>query len=204
MYIPKNMQMAEPSAISDFIAEQGFGILISSDLNATHLPILFDRNVGEAGCLYGHMAKANPHHKDLQGQRVVVIFNGPHSYISPSWYASKPAVPTWNYAAVHCYGRFELVSDEQNQAAMDALVEKYEPALSDNPEIMPADYQQRLRQAVVGFRIVVDEIQAKEKLGQHRKVEDQQGVYRALQQSTSADAVSLAAYMQKRHKGTGE
>lgn len=150
------------------------------------------------------MAKANSHHKELQGQRILVIFNGPHAYISPCWYASQPAVPTWNYIAVHCYGKFELLSDDDNQSAMEELVSKYEPSLLDNPEIMPADYQQRLRQAVVGFKVVVDEILAKEKLGQHRKQEDQQGVYAALQNSPSADARLLAAYMQKRHKGTGE
>ena len=150
------------------------------------------------------MAKANPHHKDLQGQRVLVIFNGPHAYISPSWYVRAPAVPTWNYAAVHCYGKIELISDDENHSAMEELVRKYEPSLLDNPEIMPADYQQRLRQAVVGFKVVVDEIQAKEKLGQHRKQEDQQGVYAALQNSPSADARLLAAYMRERGSGTGQ
>ncbi|ALS98119.1 FMN-binding negative transcriptional regulator [Lacimicrobium alkaliphilum] len=204
MYIPDNMQMAEPSAIADFIAGHGFGIVISDNLNASHLPLVFTSDEGDKGCLYGHMAKANPHHKELQGQRVLVIFNGPHAYISPSWYARAPAVPTWNYAAVHCYGKIELISDDENHSAMEELVRKYEPSLLDTPEIMPADYQQRLRQAVVGFKVVVDEIQAKEKLGQHRKQEDQQGVYAALQNSPSADARLLAAYMRERGSGTGQ
>lgn len=203
MYILKNMEMTEAQAISAFIADHGFGVLISADLSGTHLPFIYEAEEGDFGCLYGHFARANPHWQGVENQRVLVIFNGPHSYISPTWYNSKPAVPTWNYAAVHCYGVLTLLSEDENEQAMNQLVEKYEPELIDTPDLMPRDYQARLRHAVVGFKIVADEIHAKEKLGQHRKVADQEGVFSALRESKHPDSVALASYMQKRRLGTG-
>lgn len=203
MYIPKNMEMTEAEAINTFISNYGFGILISPDLTATHLPLIYTREEGKHGCLYGHFGRANPHWEVAMNQRVVVIFNGPHSYISPTWYSSKPAVPTWNYAAIHCYGTLEPLSEEENEQAMNQLVAKYEPELFDMPELMPKDYQSRLRQAVVGFKVVVDDIHAKEKLGQHRKPEDQKGVFSALSRGDHPDAVALSAYMKKRGLGVG-
>ena len=197
------MEMAGVEAIRTFISSYGFGTLVSAELTATHLPLIYEPNDGKHGCLYGHFARANLHSEEVVNQRVLVIFNGPHSYISPSWYSSKPAVPTWNYAAVHCYGALELLSDEENERAMNQLVAKYEPELLDASEIMPLDYQSKLRQAVVGFKIIVDEIQAKEKLGQHRKLEDQKGVFSALNRSNHPDEAALSAYMKKRGLGIG-
>jgi negative transcriptional regulator len=203
MYIPKNMEMSEEDAINTFIAEYGFGVLVSADLTATHLPLIYESDEGSLGCLYGHFARANAHWKVLENQRVMVIFNGPHSYVSPTWYTSKPAVPTWNYAAVHCYGVLELLSEQENELAMNQLVAKYEPELLNAPETMPEDYQSRLRQAVVGFKVVLDDIHAKEKLGQHRNIEDQKRVFSALSESIQPGGVALSAYMKKRNLGVG-
>ncbi|WP_289118348.1 FMN-binding negative transcriptional regulator [uncultured Idiomarina sp.] len=203
MYIPKNMEMTETGAISKFISDYGFGILVSPDLSGTHLPFIFEPEEGDLGCLYGHFGRSNPHWETIENQRVMVIFNGPHSYVSPSWYQSKPAVPTWNYAAVHCYGVVMLLNEEENEQAMNQLVAKYEPELLETTELMPPDYQARLRKGVVGFKVLVDDIHAKEKLGQHRKVDDQAGVFSALRESTHPDAVALSSYMKKRKLGTG-
>lgn len=104
---------------------------------------------------------------------------------------------------MHCYGYLEILNDEDNQRAMDKLILKYEPDLLNRPDMMPPDYQAKLRSGVVGFKITVDEIHAKEKLGQHRKTEDQLGVVSGLQQSDTSDAVHLLAYMLKRNVGTG-
>lgn len=203
MYIPKNQKMVEGDAIKTFISYYGFGALISADLSVTHLPFIYESEEGKFGCLYGHFARTNPHWQDAENQRVMVIFNGPHSYISPTWYRTQPSVPTWNYAAIHCYGVLTLLNEQENAQAMNQLVAKYEPELLDAAEIMPPDYQSRLRQAVVGFKIFLDDIHAKEKLGQHRKADDQEGVFSALRESTHPDAVALSAYMKKRNIGTG-
>ena len=203
MYIPNNMLLQDQQAITDFIRQHGFGLLVGPDLTASHLPLLLQPNEGSHGVLYGHLARANPQWQQLEQQRVLVVFSGPHSYISPNWYQSKPAVPTWNYAAVHCYGRVELLGATDTLAGMQQLIKKYEPSLLQDQDKMPAAYQQKLAAAVVGFRIVLDDIQAKEKLGQHRRQEDQAGVYQALKNSAEPDATALAAYMAKRGLGLG-
>jgi transcriptional regulator len=203
MYIPKNMLMDDAAEVTAFIQQFSFAALVTSDLNISHLPFLFQPQEGEKGVLYGHMARANGQHKLMSGGRVVAIFNGPHAYVSPTWYQHQPAVPTWNYAAVHCYGELVILDDEQTEQLMHDIVAKYEPNLLDDKTLMPDDYLEKMRQAIVGFKIVVDDIQAKEKLGQHRKVGDQQGVFAALKQSAHLDAKQLAHYMELRGIGLG-
>ena len=109
MYTPKNLQMTEADAIHRFISEFGFGTLLSQDLDATRLPLILDASQGNKGTIIGHMARANPQWKTLSGKRASVLFDGPHSYISPTWYVSRPAVPTWNYASVQCFGVFQML-----------------------------------------------------------------------------------------------
>lgn len=203
MYTPKNMAMTDQQAITGFITQNSFGLMVSSSLNATHIPFVLDATVGEKGVLYGHVSRANPHWQEIKNQRVLVVFSGAHSYISPTWYNAKPAVPTWNYAAVHCYGVASLLSDAETQVILDRLVAQYEPNLLQDKQIMPDDYQQKLRQGIVGFKIVIDEIQAKEKLGQHKSMDDQQGVFNGLSASANTDASQLAHYMEQRDIGKG-
>ena len=203
MYTPRNMEMSDMQSISAFISDFGFGTLISQDLEATRLPLMFDTSENENGCIIGHMARANPQWKGLSGKRVSVLFNGPHSYISPTWYASKPAVPTWNYASVHCFGTFHELNADETLKAIYSLVHKYEPELLDNSALMPQEYIQQLLKAVVGFKVVVTEIHGKEKLGQHKKSEDQFGVYKALLGSQNNDSLQLANYMKQRGVGRG-
>lgn len=205
MFIPQSMQMDGGSQqLASFIAQNGFALLVSSDLQATHLPLTYAVEEGPNGTLYGHMAKANPHWKSLEGERVLIVFSGPHSYVSPNFYANKPAVPTWNYAAVHCYGKLELLTHDETLDSMNSLVSHYEPGLHSQSDIMPEDYKQKLSQGVVGFRVQLDEIQAKEKLGQHKPADDQKGVYEALSGSKHPDSLALANYMSERNKGMGK
>ncbi|GAB6263061.1 FMN-binding negative transcriptional regulator [Photobacterium sp. R1] len=203
MYIPKNMLMHDKTAVSAFISEHNFGLLVSSNLDATHLPFVFEDKEAEMGVLYGHFAKANDHWKTLENERVLIVFSGPHAYISPTWYHHTPAVPTWNYAAVHCYGTIQLLDDAQTEQLLQVMIARHEPELDANRDIIPDEFQNKLRQAIVGFKIVIDDIQAKEKLGQHRKKEDQQGVYLALSESKKPEANALASYMEKGNVGLG-
>lgn len=203
MYIPKSLTMEPENSVAQFISDYGFGILMSESLEATHLPFLHAANEGELGTLYSHMARANSHWKELQDKQVMVVFAGPHAYISPTWYASGPAVPTWNYAAVHVYGKFELLSDEQTIQVVKDTVKKYELELLNNPQVMPEDYQQKLSKAIVSFKLTISRVDAKHKLGQQRKIEDQQGVVEALESSDNLDAVGLSQYMRKTSVGVG-
>ncbi|ANS44774.1 FMN-binding negative transcriptional regulator [Serratia inhibens] len=204
MYTPKKMIMADSENIATFIAGNSFGLMVSPSLTATHLPFVFHPDEGTKGMLYGHVARANPHWKELEGQQVLVAFTGPHAYISPTWYQAQEAVPTWNYAAVHCYGTVEMLDAEETERAMQVLVNTFEPGLMEKRQLMPAEFVSKKRQAIVAFKIRLDDIQAKEKLGQHRSEDDQRGVLAALESSPRADNQQLADYMKTRRVGTGE
>ncbi len=203
MYTPTGMQMTNQHTITDFVRQFGFATLITTDLQASHLPLTLVSQEGAHGVLYGHLAKANAQTKKLDRQPVLVSFLGPHAYISPNWYQQKPAVPTWNYVAVHAYGVVELLDDDATAQAMTDLLTQYEPTLLQDQSVLPASFRKKLQTAVVGFRIVVTEWQGKEKLGQHRPSGDQLGVYTALQNSLNADARALASYMADRNLGIG-
>ena len=123
MYIPKSFQVTDPEVLAAFIRAHSFATLVSAVDGtpfATHLPLLLDQ-----GTLLGHVARANPHWQAFDGQReALAIFHGPHAYISPTWYATGPAVPTWNYAAVHVYGAPRLIEGEALAALVDRLPKK--------------------------------------------------------------------------------
>lgn len=204
MYIPKNSEVTEKDDIIGIINAFGFGLVVSPTLEATSLPLLYKSSCKGQEYLYGHFAKANPQWRKLINQRVLVVFSGPHSYISPSWYCVNPAVPTWNYVAVHCYGKVELLTSAETAEALDELVSKYEPELLENEQVLSPDLKEKLSKAIVGFRIAIDDIQAKEKLGQHRSIADQAGVYQSLCDSGSFESQMLAQYMNKRGIGSGK
>lgn len=149
------------------------------------------------------MARANPLWKEFDGQRVLAIFQGPHSYVSPTWYQTAPAVPTWNYTSVHCYGNVSLLSVDELRIVMEALVHKFEPTLQAQKEIMPRAFIERKLKGIIGFKIEIEEFQAKEKLGQHRSQADQRGTLQGLINSQSSESVALADYMLKVKKGIG-
>ena len=203
MFIPAKMQMQALKDQYNFFRQFGFALLLSDELQVTHVPMTLVTEEGELGVLYAHMARANPHWKSLDQQKVKVVFNGPHSYISPSWYANGPAVPTWNYAAVHVTGRAILLDDAQTISAVHHLVRQYEPALLDNEALMPANYQHKLAKAIVGFKIEIQQIEGKQKLGQHKSIADQQGTAAGLARSKHSDAAALLAYMQQVGLGIG-
>ncbi|CDH26812.1 FMN-binding negative transcriptional regulator [Xenorhabdus bovienii] len=140
MYIPKKMEMTGQNSVSTFIINNSFGLLISPSLIGTHLPFVFAPEEGKMRVLYGHVAKANQHWKEFDGQRVLVVFTGPHAYISPTWYKAQHAVPTWNYSAVHCYGVAEILGNEETKLVMETLVNTFEPNLVENKELMPDSY----------------------------------------------------------------
>ena len=105
MYSPGHFQINDPETLTAFMREHSFATIVTHDgavPHATHMPVLLDPDRGPQGTLVSHMARANPQWKHFaDGREVLVIFTGPHAYVSPAWYATTPAVPTWNYTAVH-------------------------------------------------------------------------------------------------------
>jgi len=177
MYIPRHFEIADSPEIFAFIEANAFGQLISTlegRLFSTHMPFLLGAN---HNLLLGHLARANPQWRDIEGQEVLITLQGPHDYISPSWYHS-PGVPTWNYQAVHIYGKCQVFEDDTKlKQVVDKLTEKFESSFE---QPWQPDYKASMLRAIVGIEIEIAEIQCKYKLSQNRSDEDQAGVIKAL------------------------
>lgn len=194
MYIPRSFQVEDPEVLAAFIRAHSFATLISAGEEApfaTHLPLLL-----EEGVLRGHLARANPHWRLFDGQRQsLAIFHGPHAYVSPTWYTTSPAVPTWNYAAVHVYGAPRPIEEEARLSALvDRLAAVYEAKQPQPwPGVLPPEYRAKMLQGIVGFEMEIGRIEGKFKLGQNRSRQDQLGVLARLESSADPQAQALAA-----------
>jgi len=199
MYVPKSTELSDQNSILSFIEDHAFATVITQSMNANHLPLLLRRGDEQSEPqLCGHFARPNSDLISQNGQKVLIIFSGPHSYISPTWYQKGPAVPTWNYAAVHVTGTLEFCSEEDTWNDLNALVAKYESSLLSQEQLMPEQYRRKLAKAICGFRVSIDTIVAKEKLGQNKTSGDQLGIYNGLIDHGGLDELSLAHYMRQR------
>jgi transcriptional regulator len=196
MYIPEAFDMRDTDAMIQFIRKNSFGILFSQVKGrpfATHLPLLLDADRKK---LFGHLAKANPHWRELDDAEVLVVFQGPHAYISASWYVEKQAVPTWNYVAVHVSGKCRIVRDEKKlHALLREMVRFYEP---DSPllERLDEEFYVQLEKAVVGIEIEITALEGKAKLSQNKSPETIRGVIEGLSNSKDYQAREVANLMQ--------
>lgn len=172
MYIPHYYKNENVEEVKEFLRKNSFGILINQVDEkpwATHIPIELDKDEDGKEILVSHISKANPQWKEFEKQpEVLCIFNGPHSYISSSWYKEEE-VPTWDYIAVHIYGKLTILDEEAVMKSMHKLVNKYEKD-SKNPLSLHNMSPKTLRQVkgVVGFKIEITDIQAAYKLSQTR------------------------------------
>lgn len=173
-----------------------------SGLQASHLPLLLKPDQGANGTLFGHLAKANPQCKALASGEALVIFSGPDAYVSPSFYPSKAehgnVVPTWNYLAVHAYGRAQTFTDpERLLQIVDELTQKHEAtraqpwAVSD----APADYIAKMLNGIVGLTIPIERLEGTRKLSQNRSTEDIAGVSEGLAASQDQTDQQIARLM---------
>lgn len=193
MYTPRHFSENDPQRLSTLICNNAFGTLVTTAVGrpeASHIPFLFD---GERQLLLGHLAAANPQAQRLaEVDEVLVMFQGPHGYISPSWYESDD-VPTWNYTTVHVYGRPEILHDNDDvREIVNTLTNKYE---SQFEQPWKPAYDDRLLSAIVGFRIHVTEMQGKFKLSQNRSAQDRANVIRELEKKGHESDVALAEHM---------
>jgi transcriptional regulator len=199
MYIPKAFEVSDRDRLHAFIDTNSFATLVTTIEGvpfATRLPLLLDRASGVHGILIGHVARANPHWRSFDGTATsLAMFDGPHAYISPRWYASGPAVPTWNYATVHAYGAPRIIDDPRRvEAIVDGLVVIHEGARADpwSARELPADFKANLLKAIVGFEMPIERIEGKFKFGQNRPAEDQAAMLEALETSVQRDPQRLA------------
>ena len=201
MYLPASFAVTDPDKLVDVIRQHSFATLITTTEGvpfATHLPILHRPVPGTPGVLVGHVARANPQWQHFANPlESLAIFSGPHAYVSPSWYATELAVPTWNYIAVHAYGMPCVIEDEAwLHALLDEMVQRYESNRPQPwPNQLPADYRRNLLRSIVGFEMPISRIEGKFKLSQNRPEQDQANVVRELSGSQNADARAVADWM---------
>lgn len=206
MYTPKAFEVTDVAAMQQQIDQTRLAVLVTNGehgLQASHLPLLLRREPDTRGTLYGHLAKANPQWRDLAaGGEALVIFSGADAYISPSYYPSKveheKVVPTWNYLAVHAYGRAEVFTDpERLRELVGALTDKHESGRSQPWSIddAPADYVATMLGAIVGFALPIERLEGKRKLGQNRSAQDYAGVREGLAASTDPQDRDIARLM---------
>ena len=199
MYIPPAFLESDLKTLQAFIEQHSFGQLISQvdgQPFASHIPFLLERAVGQYGSLIGHTARANPHLDDGE-QAALAIFSGPHAYISPTWYEAENVVPTWNYVAVHVYGRIQIIDDQPT------LLKIVHRTTTHYERTMPAPWSfdgratfvERLLPQIIGFRIEIERIEGKWKLNQNHPVERQEKVIRALQERKDENSQGIAKLM---------
>ena len=196
MYIPKAFREDDINTLHKLMREYSFASLITQHEGvpfATHLPFILDAQRGPNGTLLAHMARANPQwHHFASAQDVLVIFQGPHAYISPSWYEVELSVPTWNYAVVHAYGLPRLIEDgEDLYKLLKTLIETHEAQFEKPwPFNLPDDYLQKMMHGIVGFEIEITRLEGKFKLSQNRTSIERENVIAALQESRDTLAVA--------------
>ncbi|MBN2910499.1 FMN-binding negative transcriptional regulator [Polycladomyces sp. WAk] len=201
MYIPKHFAVTDREKLIRFIKENSFGILFSQTdgrATASHLPFLLKEDEGEFGALYGHMAMGNHHWREIEGE-VLVVFPGPHAYVSPTWYEEKDTVPTWNYVAVHVYGTFSLIEDhKQLKKILYDTIDFYESHM-ENPWTtdLETSANRRGMKGIKGFRIRITEIQGKWKLNQHHPLDRQQRTVQHMKKEERYDSREIARLMQE-------
>jgi transcriptional regulator len=206
VYIPSAFAETRPEVLGDFLRQHSFGTLVTSDpeagLCASHLPFLFtEAHNGGHAKLVAHVARQNDQWRALRPDtEVLVIFQGPHAYVSPRWYEATPAVPTWNYTAVHAYGRPRLIEDPPKvRKVLSDMVIAYEgtgeTAWSDSE--LPHEFVEKMASAVVAFSIDVTRMEGQFKLSQNRSAADQLGVIGALEADHNSDARAVADLMRE-------
>jgi transcriptional regulator len=199
MYIPAANQITDEAQSVAFIERHPFATLVSpgSEPVVSHLPLVVRR--GPRGLvLVGHVARANSHWRAMDGAApALAMFLGPHAYVSPTWYAIAPAVPTWNYATVHAHGKPRAIHDAAfTRGALAELVARHEPAPGGwTIDSLPPDREASLVAAIVAFEMPIEKLEAKFKLGQNRSEADRDGAIAGLERTGSPEAAALAAFM---------
>jgi transcriptional regulator len=168
-------------------------------MTASHLPILLDCRDGKPAVLLGHMARANPQWKEAQGHQVLVIFQGPHAYVSPRFYAEPNTVPTWNYTAVHAYGDFQWIDESETRELLSRTVSEYEAGREAPWSMDESDpeFLEKLLLQIVGFRIEITRLEGKWKLNQNHSEARRERVIGELRKQTHPDSQQVADLMEQ-------
>jgi transcriptional regulator len=198
MYIPSYNQFPDRQDAISFMQRYSFATLVTVKdgvPSATHLPFLVKEKDGDI-IISSHLAKANPQSGDIIDNRALVIFTEPHAYISPRSYEKETNVPTWNYLAVHVYGKIEILAGEENKVALlKETIKYYEADYLKQYDSLTSDYRQKMMNGIVAFRVTVDDLQAKKKLSQNRTEQEKRNIIEDLGKSADLNVKEIAGYM---------
>jgi len=205
MYIPEFNRQEDRSTALSFMRANPFAILVSNADGvpfATHVPVLIEEHADQL-VVRSHMARANPHWKSMkEGEESLIIFHGPHAYISPSLYEIRESVPTWNYAAVHVYGEPTLFSGEEGLTeTLNQMINTFESSYMAQWSEMSEEYRSRMMKHIVGFEIKAKRLEAKFKLSQNRTKGEQARIIESLSQNPDSNISGIAELM--RQEGLG-
>jgi transcriptional regulator len=201
MYSPPYNRVEDRHELVAFMRANSFAMIVTATDGvpmASHLPVTIAD--GESGLvIHSHMAKPNPQWQAFFEDEVLVMFAGPHAYVSPRWYEAEERVPTWNYAAVHAYGKVRVIADRQaKHAAQRALVAEHDPAWLPKFDALRAEYVARMLEGIVTFDIAVTRLETRWKLSQNRGRREQELIAAALERAADPSLRALAA-LTRRH-----
>jgi transcriptional regulator len=200
MYSPPYNRVEDRAALLEFMRANSFALLVTATGGApmaSHLPVTVED--GEQGLvIHSHMAKPNPQWQEFFDDEVLVVFWGPHAYVSPRWYEAKERVPTWNYAAVHAYGKVRVASQRAvKHAAQRALVAELDPQWLPEFDALRAEYVDQMLQGIVTFDVAVTRLETRWKLSQNRGRREQELIVAELEKSADPALKALAALTRK-------
>ena len=201
MYSPSYNRVEDRAELLEFMRANSFVVLVTGTggtLHASHLPVTIEDSA--AGLKIDmHMARNNPQWREFFDEEVLVVFSGPHAYVSPRWYEQKPRVPTWNYAAVHVYGIPRILAERTvKHASQRRLVEMMDPQWLPQFDALPGDYVSMMLEGIVNFEIKVTRIETRWKLSQNRGRREQELIAAALEKSADSGERALAE-LTRRH-----
>jgi transcriptional regulator len=201
MYIPRRYQEHDRVKILSFMKENSFAIMVSVQDGipvASHIPLVVEKNIKGDDVLVGHISRGNGQKFSFQqGAKMLCIFPGPHAYISPRWYKDIN-VPTWNYLAVHVYGTLRIMEGDELKAALSRLINTYEQHMPQpvTMEELPGKMVEDDVRGIIGFEIIIEELQAASKLSQNRDAESYSNVIARLHEGDPS-ACKIAEAMEK-------
>ena len=206
MYIPSFNTFPDRSEIIAFMQRYSFGTIVTTVDGlplATHLPFLV-KVEDDKLLIRSHFAKANPQWKAITESTSLLIFSEPHAYISPANYETEKNVPTWNYIAVHAYGKAQLLESVEAKAELlKHTIQTFEAGYLQQWDALPEEYKLKMMNGIVAFEIEVNDLQAKKKLSQNRSELEQQNIIHTLEKSSDTNEKEIAVYMKELKENKG-
>ena len=202
MYRPGHYDIDDTSALHQLMREESFALLVTAPNGvptANHLPLFLDTESGGPARLLGHMAKANPQWREFDGEtEAMVMFWGPHAYVSPTWYVSEKMVPTWNYVTVHAHGTPRVLSSTEDKTdVLTRLIDVYESEATGpwSMDRLPDEFIEKMLNGIVAFEMPIDRLEGKFKLNQKNSAADRDGVIKGLRGSGDPESLEVARLM---------